>query len=813
MNRTKYIKLLSIFSVLIGVSTIFIVGVTAYSDTKTSNSSQSSEWLDATDESIFGTNALQKNSLENQSVRLQSVIDQANSRTQKIYIPSGVYIINNSVNLRSGIKIKGDIDNPTILKNETKKNVILSNENYQTSYNIEITQLFFEGVGIFTRVANDIVISDNVFYNPVSLYPVNLLTSNGAYVQNNIFMRDSDHSTPDTENRAVYIGGFATVGRYEYMENVIITDNLFGLRLNELNAIKSFSNQSIISTINRLQTALSSKQVKLNSNEQNYLSCGINSYNNAKNVLIKNNFFQQMYENENRFDVQGDHAIYLRGSQDIQVIGNHVRGLQNGSYGGFKFKSGRNITIMNNYIRNTGIIMYETPEFGLGDSFIRVPELSGWLVANNIFDFKEWQDKYGIGIVYNRHTGIDNVSNGVFIDNQYINYHNIPANRRRELLIMNREFEGFKGESTYVSGNTRDDTSDKVLDVEFWSEDEYKNMPKSWQTLIDPTIYDKYKNTKIPMRNSFPIGRKVEKILGESYNLFDFVDNTHDADEDKPEIDIKNPELLKKVGKHQVELVLSYKDGTEIIIFSEIVVVDSKQRDEIDQGVDGLRTTGGTINFQAGAQEIKVIPPNPELEIDIPASGVGATGPLSIVKTVEFNFGNQVISAKNQVYEMIAEMAYLKNGTGKVPYASFVQVQDSRGTNQGWDLKVSLDDFESILKDHILKGAQIEINDPYIRYEGNNPSNSPATQGNVLRLVPNTGSLSLMRANLGTGAGVSSLIFGEQSDLDSQLAHQEISKVKNKNILLFVPGKAEKIITTYKATLTWELSSIPGEKI
>lgn len=583
MNRKKNMK--STYYLIIFLLTIFASISTIDATTQEKNDSNknfhSLDWLDATDKSIFGIYALQKNSLENQSSNLQIVIDQANKQTKQLYIPAGTYIINASVNLRSGIKIKGDSQEPTILKNTTKENVILSDENYQTSQNIEIRQLFFEGVGIFTRVANDIVINDNIFYNPVSLYPVNLLTSVGATVKNNIFMRDSEHSTPDTENRAIYVGGFATTGRYEYMENVSITDNLFGLRINELDAIKSFSNDSIILTINRLQYALNSEKIRLKNNEQNYLSTGVNSYNNLKNALIKNNFFQQMYENEDRFDVQGDHAIYLRGSQDVQVIGNHVRGLQNGSYGGLKFKSGRNITIMNNYIRNTGIIMYETPEFGLGDSYIRVPELSNWLVANNIFDFKEWQDKYGIGIVYNRHTGIDNVSNGVFIDNQYINYHNIPANRRRELLIMNRELEGFKGETTFVSGNIRDDTVDEVLDVEFWSTEEYQNMPNNWQFLIDPTIYEQYKNDKIPVRNTFPVGRDVELILGEPYDLFIFVDSTHDLDEEKPNLTIVNPEILTEIGHHQVELVLSYTDGSEVRVFSNVKVIRSPNEEDL----------------------------------------------------------------------------------------------------------------------------------------------------------------------------------------------------------------------------------------
>lgn len=559
-------------------------------------------WLDATDEALFGTLTLQKDSLIDQSDNLQAIIDYVDKNNQKIYIPSGTYILNKSVTLRSGIKLRGDANTPTILRNTTGENVVLSDENYHASQNIEIRQLFFDGVGIFTRLANDITINDNIFYHPVSLYPINLQTSNGATLRNNIFMRDHEHATPDTENRAIYIGGFSTIGRYEYIENVQITDNLFGLKINELEAIKSFSNDSIIQTIDRLQSAIRSEKVKLAHNEQNYLSCGVNSYSNAKNVLIKNNFFQQMYENNDRHEVVGDHAIYLRGSQDVQVIGNHVRGLQNGPYGGFKFKSGRDITIMNNYLRNTGLIMYETPEFGLGISFAQgqVAELSNWLVANNVFDFKEWQDKYAIGIEYNRHTGVDNVFNGVFIDNHFVNYHNIPANRRRELLIMNNAFEGFKGESTYVSGNTRDDTVDGVLNVEFWSTEEYAKMPSNWTSLIDSALYDQYNNTLIPILNVFPIGRTVEMTLGSSYDPFDFVDQTHDKDEEKPIIKINNPEVLTKIGQHQLELLLTYTNGHEVRVFSTVTIVPpSSAEEDSNASVSSVATQGQTHLFQA----------------------------------------------------------------------------------------------------------------------------------------------------------------------------------------------------------------------
>ena len=55
------------------------------------------------------------------------------------------------------------------------------------------------------------------------------------------------------------------------------------------------------------------------------------------------------------------------------------------------------------------------------------------------------------------------------------------------------------------------------------------------------------------------------------------------------------------------------------------------------------------------------------------------------MKAISIVFSHQVISTKNQTYQMKAEMANLEDGTGQVSYISFAQVQYLRGTNAGWD--------------------------------------------------------------------------------------------------------------------------------
>lgn len=203
--------------------------------------------------------------------------------------------------------------------------------------------------------------------------------------------------------------------------------------------------------------------------------------------------------------------IYLRGSQNIDFVGNHVRGFQNGASGGIKFKSGRNILIMNNYFRNTGIIMYGNGEFGLGDTYVRIAELSNWLVANNTIDWKRWESSYKIGMELNYPTRTANTKNGVFIDNRYINYQNIPSNRKQLMKIASDDDIGFLPRDSYVAGNTRDDTVDGLLKAENWPANYVYPTTSNfndWNVLLHPNLgaaYHEYIHTKIPMRDDLNV--------------------------------------------------------------------------------------------------------------------------------------------------------------------------------------------------------------------------------------------------------------------------------------------------------------------
>ncbi|WP_430617359.1 WxL domain-containing protein [Enterococcus sp. AZ188] len=222
-------------------------------------------------------------------------------------------------------------------------------------------------------------------------------------------------------------------------------------------------------------------------------------------------------------------------------------------------------------------------------------------------------------------------------------------------------------------------------------------------------------------------------------------------------------------------------------------------------------TTTGQIEFTPNTdEESVVIPPETDPDVEIDPEVPGTTGPLSLVKAVTMDFGSQVISNQDQTYNMVAETANLADGSGQVPYVSFAQVQDTRGSNAGWVLSVSISDFSSTTQNNILTGAQISLNDPTIQYAGSNTTNAPSSHTSGLQLIPNAGSVPVMTAETGQGAGVSSVVWGNQADLNTQAADNSIEVIENSAIQLFVPGSTAKDATTYTSTLSWELTSTPG---
>ena len=573
MKRGKHMKK-TILILLFGLLTV--VGLPMVTE--------AAEPVDATDATIFGAQAMVPNSTEDQTDKLQTLLSQTAKEGRALFLPQGSYALSKDIAISSNYQLIGDTTGATILHNATGTPIQLTDTTYGTKTNVRLQNIAFDGINVTLKLTNQLTLANNIFYNPLKGFVVNLNADIGVKISGNIFMRDTAHMQPGIDfNRAIYIGGYSTPSRFQYMSDVDIVDNLFGLKVTELDAIKSTSRSDLAATITRLQTAIEAGAISV-PNEKNYLSTGVNSFNMLKDVTVQHNFFYSPYDNENLNGLGGDHAIYFRGAQNITVVGNHLRGLQNGPAGGFKFKSGRNITIMNNYLRNTGLIIYGTQEIGLAETQAEgaISELSNWLVANNIFDWKYWDNQYAIGMEYNRHTGNNNVFNGVFINNQFVNYHNIPQNRRRELLIASGG--GFRPETSFVKDNTRDDgLKNGQLLVENWTEADYRLMPATWESLISPTLYEQYKNTPIPVRNTLATPVATTIVQGQSIDPQQLVANTNDADEAVPAAKIVNPEVLNEIGQQKVTVQLTYETGSLVTVNVPVTVEAPAKKLDLSQ--------------------------------------------------------------------------------------------------------------------------------------------------------------------------------------------------------------------------------------
>ena len=183
---------------------------------------------------------------------------------------------------------------------------------------------------------------------------------------------------------------------------------------------------------------------------------------------------------------------------------------------------------------------------------------------------------------YNRHTGNNNVFNGVFINNQFVNYHNIPQNRRRELLIASGG--GFRPETSFVKDNTRDDgLKNGQLLVENWTEADYRLMPATWESLISPTLYEQYKNTPIPVRNTLATPVATTIVQGQSIDPQQLVANTNDADEAVPAAKIVNPEVLNEIGQQKVTVQLTYETGSLVTVNVPVTVEAPAKKLDLSQ--------------------------------------------------------------------------------------------------------------------------------------------------------------------------------------------------------------------------------------
>ncbi|MFL0441409.1 WxL domain-containing protein [Enterococcus pernyi] len=198
---------------------------------------------------------------------------------------------------------------------------------------------------------------------------------------------------------------------------------------------------------------------------------------------------------------------------------------------------------------------------------------------------------------------------------------------------------------------------------------------------------------------------------------------------------------------------------------------------------------------------VPVDPLDPETEIDpenkpqLPED----QGRLSIDFVSQFHFGTQGISARDQTY--FAQTQRLLNEDGTVneieKRPNYIQVSDRRSDTErhGWQLAVTQKtQFENEVG-HQLTGAQLRLTNQQLAtaQDGIAPE---LQQTNPLALTPGVKRVLLM-AQGDEGQGTWIYRFGD-------------GETASESVTLTVPRGATPEATTYKSTLTWELSAVPS---
>ena len=135
-----------------------------------------------------------------------------------------------------------------------------------------------------------------------------------------------------------------------------------------------------------------------------------------------------------------------------------------------------------------------------------------------------------------------------------------------------------------MKDNTRDDgLKNGQLLVENWTEADYRLMPATWESLISPTLYEQYKNTPIPVRNTLATPVATTIVQGQSIDPQQLVANTNDADEAVPAAKIVNPEVLNEIGQQKVTVQLTYETGSLVTVNVPVTVEAPAKKLDLSQ--------------------------------------------------------------------------------------------------------------------------------------------------------------------------------------------------------------------------------------
>ncbi|MGN0028068.1 MAG: glycosyl hydrolase family 28-related protein, partial [Clostridium sp.] len=311
--------------------------------------------------------------------KIEKLIEYAISQGRELYFPEGIYKITRDIDLSkvrlpnsSSFKISGDKDGLSIFDGtfNTEKMLRLIHSGYSGETDcVQIENIVFNNMGIeiTQRTKKEVIIKNNIFMNgnytreknsdgsisKATMEPYIVAKNTKYTVENNIFLRGTNYPGR----------GIATYRS----ENTNISNNFFG----DLDSIDDAARMLPTEVISRLAIIKDSNLVE---GHQGNFFTAINNERYDTNVLISNNYFDMVKTrnilsdfpndvpvhgiNVEKEEQRRDHIIYSKCYENLNIVGNYFKGMENGAAGGVKIRNGKNAYVGSNYFDDVPLLTY-----------------------------------------------------------------------------------------------------------------------------------------------------------------------------------------------------------------------------------------------------------------------------------------------------------------------------------------------------------------------------------------------------------------------------------------------------------------------
>jgi Pectate lyase superfamily protein len=339
---------------------------------------------------------------------IQALMDSASNQKKSLYFPQGIYLISETLYLKSHVSLLGDENHLSIIKGTNPDYAaIIKDGSKQNLTGVALKYFIFDNVIIHSNTSNhgSMMISDNVFINgkkgdlsQLSINPDSNNKNGGELtafyihrmnqdieITHNVFLRDED-------SKGRGIGTYRT-------SNAKISNNYFG-QLEEFDSVQSMVSKRVQANLERLNDYKDKGQVVVKADQGHFMTA-INSINHDFNQTIKDNVFAlntdivELHYNDGSGDTLGyhrDHVIYSKGFYNLSIYGNYFKGQPNNPDGGVKLRNGQMLNVASNHFDNVPLLLYIQSDNSTGGI------LSDVWIENNLFQVKNNHGQWGSAI-------------------------------------------------------------------------------------------------------------------------------------------------------------------------------------------------------------------------------------------------------------------------------------------------------------------------------------------------------------------------------------------------------------------------------